>query len=336
MIGMAMLAAGTAPARPDTRLEATLAQWDADPHPDLRGVIVVHDGAVVAERYYNGADADALHDIRSAGKSITALLLGIAIDRGRIGAVDDLVRLYWPEATGGAIGDVALRDVLTMRSGLAAFDADPASPGQEDKLDDAPDPLAFIRALPRADPPGTVYRYNSVTASTAGIVVAKAAGMPMERFAATALFAPLGITRWRWAADAASYTKGQGNLALRLRDLATIGEMVRRHGVYRGHRVVSAAWLAQVLAPTVPIGTVDRYADFYGYFWYGKTLAIDGRNVRISFASGNGGNKLYIVPQRHLVVAIQSSAYGQGYGQKRSEDILKAILRITARRARPR
>ncbi|MDV6330966.1 serine hydrolase [Asticcacaulis sp. 201] len=312
--------------RSETTLDTVLTHFDQDAHSDLKGVVVLRDGHIVAERYYNGETPDALHDIRSAGKSITSLLVGIAIDRKAIHGIDDPVSLYWPEAKSRPVGEVPLRDILTMRSGLAAFDEDPASPGNEDRMDDAADPLAFVLSVPRADPPGLRYRYNSVTAYTAGVVVAKATGRSLESFASTALFAPLGITRWHWASDASGYTKGQGNLLLTTRDLAKIGEMVREGGVYEGRRIVSEAWLADALSPKVTISDTDPYANGYGYFWYAKNQQIDGQPVTVSFASGNGGNKIYIVPSRHLVVAITSSAYGKGYGQKRSEAILKAIL----------
>lgn len=311
---------------PDRALDAVLASLDKDEHPDLKRVVVMRDGHIVAERYFNGDTAETLHDIRSAGKSITSLLMGIAINRRRIASIDDPVARYWPKAKGSAIGDVPLRDVLTMRSGLAAFDDDPASPGNEDKMDEAADPLAFVLSIPRADQPGSRYRYNSVTAHVAGVVVAKATGGTLADFARANLFAPLGITRWQWSSDAAGYTKGQGNLSLTTRSLATIGEMVRERGRYHGRRIVSADWLRQALAPKVDITASDPFADGYGYFWYAKTQQIDGKAVPVSFASGNGGNKIYVVPSRHLVVAITSSAYGHGYGQRRSEAILKTIL----------
>ena len=325
-LGAVALCAASAPSRIDPALDTLLATFDHDPHPDLRGVVVLRDGRMVGERYYNGETADTLHDVRSAGKSVTSLLAGIAIDRGKIHGVDDTISTYWPESRGSAIGDVAIKDVLTMRSGLAAFDEDPASPGNEDKLDAAPDPLAFLLTVPRADPPGSRYRYNSLTAYTAGVVVAKATGQTMADFARTALFAPLGIRRWRWDADSAGYTKGQGNLSLTARSFAAIGEMVRGEGLYRGRRIVSARWIRDSLAPKVAIAN-DLYADGYGYLWYSKVLQVDGKPIAISFASGNGGNKIYVIPTRRMVVAITSSAYGHGYGQKRSEAILRAILR---------
>lgn len=320
------LGAAPSEARTDPKLQAVLILRDHDEHPDLKGVVVLRDGRVVAERYYNGETADSLHDIRSVGKSITSLLFGIAMDRGAIRSVTDPVAAYWPEAKRSAIGSVPLNDILTMRSGLAAYDDDPASPGNEEKMDAAPDPLSFVLAVPAADPPGSVYRYNSVTAYIAGVVTAKATKQTMATFARSALFAPLGITKWEWASDTAGYTKGQGNLSITARGLATIGELVRNDGRYHGRQLVSAAWLRMALAPKVNISSSDSYADGYGYFWYSKAQSIGGQWIPVSFASGNGGNKIYVIPSRHLVVAITSSAYGHGYGQRRSEGILKDIL----------
>ena len=108
--------------------------------------------------------------------------------------------------------------------------------------------------------------------------------------------------------------------------------MVRERGRYKGRRVVSARWIDAMLAPKQAISAVDPYADGYGYFWYYRVHQIAGQPVPVSFASGNGGNKIYIIPSRHLVVAITSSAYGKGYGQRRSQAILQALLAADIKR----
>jgi CubicO group peptidase (beta-lactamase class C family) len=157
-------------------------------------------------------------------------------------------------------------------------------------------------------------------------VVERAAQMPMQDFARSALFGPLGIDRFSWATDVAGHTKGQGNLSITARDMAKIGQMVLDGGQFEGKRIVSATWVAESLTPRVAIGVVDPYAEGYGYFWYAKALNVGRETVKIHFASGNGGNKIYVVPSRHWVVAITSSAYNSGYGQRRSQDILTALL----------
>lgn len=316
------------PAAPahDARFMAPLAAWDRDEDRTLQGVVVLRDGQRVAERYYNGATADSLNDVRSAGKSITALLATIAMDRGAIASASDPVARYWPEASRSALAKASVDDLLTMRSGLAAEDEDPASPGQEDRLDEAADPVAFLLSVPAREAPGKTWRYNSLTSYAAGLVIGKATGMDLGAFASSALFEPLGITSWRWDKDAAGHTKGQGNLWLSTRSLAAIGEMVRRGGEYDGRRIVSAGGTEALMQPRVAIAAKDPYADQYARSWYYKVHTPSGRRVPVWFASGNGGNKIYVVPELRLVVAVTSQAYGRGYGQRRSQAILQAVL----------
>ncbi|MGK5027923.1 serine hydrolase domain-containing protein [Janthinobacterium sp. RB2R34] len=320
-----LIAAVYSPCALAATLEQVLQQQDADSHSDLRAVVILRDGELVAERYYNGQSADSLHDMRSAGKSVTALLVGAAVARSQL-ETTGTVGQYWPEVAGSPAGKVVLDDLLTMRSGLAAFDEDATSPGNEDKLDEAPDPAAFVRSIPKVADSATLYRYNSLGAYIAGRVVESASGVDLDTFAGSVLFAPLGITRWQWGRDVAGHAKGQGNLSLTPRDMATIGQLVLDDGVANGRRVIASGWLKAALAPRVAIGKADRYADHYGYFWYGKTYDVDGENVKVSFASGNGGNKIYVIPARRMVVAVATKAYGKPYGQRRSEDILKALL----------
>ncbi|MFK3650348.1 serine hydrolase domain-containing protein [Lysobacter enzymogenes] len=322
---VALSLSAAAPARAaDAALERVLARWDGDVRADLKAVVVLRDGAVVAQRYYNGADAQSLHDIRSAGKSVTALLAGIAADRGRL-RFDRPVARCLP-ARSKALAGVRAGDLLSMRSGLDADDERADSPGNEDRLDEAADPVAFALAVPRREAPGTRYAYNSLTAYLAGLCVEGATGQPLDEFANEQLFAPLGIADWRWQRDAGGHAKGQGNLSLRAGDFARIGQMALDGGRWQGREIVRADTLRAILAPRVRIDAVDPYADAYGYFWYRKTQRIGSDDIEVVFASGNGGNKLYLVPSRRMVVAIQSSAYGRGYGQRRSQDILRALL----------
>lgn len=90
--------------------------------------------------------------------------------------------------------------------------------------------------------------------------------------------------------------------------------------------MVSRRWIERSLSPVVPISDVDPFADSYGYMWYTKDLDVAGKRVRVHFASGNGGNKIYIIPERKTVVAIASAAYGRPYGQRRSQEVLRGIL----------
>ncbi len=311
-------------------LTSLVTELRADERRDLNGVFVSIDGATALEEYFNGEGPDTLHDMRSAGKSITSLLVGIAIDRGLIRGVDVPLTTLLPEPPAPDKARITLEDVLTMRSGLDADDEMPESAGNEDKMDRAPDWLAFALRVPMKETPGRTYVYASVNAFLAGAVVERATGAPLDEFATKYLFEPLGITKTQWRRGPNNRTAGQGNLRMRLRDMARIGQMVLHAGAIdagQGSRqVVSRAWIQRSLAGITSIAARDPYADAYGYMWYLKPLTVGGRTVTVHFASGNGGNKIYIIPSHRMVVAITSSAYGRGYGQQRSQDILLRVL----------
>jgi CubicO group peptidase (beta-lactamase class C family) len=311
-------------------LTSLVTELRADERRDLNGVFVALDGATVLEEYFNGEGPETLHDMRSAGKSITSLAVGIAIDRGLIRGVDVPLTTLLPDPSAPDKAGIKLEDVLTMRSGLEADDENAESAGNEDRMDQAPDWLAFGLRVPMKDTPGRTYTYSSLNAFLAGAVVERATGGPLDVFATKHLFEPLGITKTEWRRGPNNRTAGQGNLRLRLRDMARIGEMVLHEGMSGSgrdsRRVVSSAWIKRSLTGIVPIAAGDPYADAYGYMWYLKKHMIGTRAVTVHFASGNGGNKIYVIPSHRMVVAITSSAYGRGYGQRRSQEILLRVL----------
>ncbi len=300
-----------------------------DPHHDLKGIVIVRDGRLVSERYFNGDSVDSLHDIRSATKSITSLLMGIAIDKGLVHSVNVSISLYLPGLPKDGKEKITIRDLLNMRSGLDADDSDPKSPGNEDNLDQSSDWIRTVYSIPVKRQPGTNYLYCSLNAFLAGAIVENASHQPLDRFAKANLFDLLGIEKFSWRHVPVERTTGQGNLYITTRDEAAIGELMLADGIVRGRRILTHDWIAQSLASQVAIADVDPYADFYGYMWYTKTEAVGDRKFKVHFASGNGGNKIYLIPSLHMVVAITSSAYNQKYGQRRSQDILLKILAAT-------
>lgn len=307
-------------------LDKIYAKLRTDEHADLKGIVVLCNGQRVSETYFNGDTAESLHDIRSATKSITATLMGIAIQQRLVHSVDDSIARYLPRLPHDGKQNITVRDLLTMRSGLAADDDDPLSPGNEDNLDKAPDWLKAAYAVPMKDQPGRAYVYCSLNAFLTGVIVSNAAGMPLDEFARKNLFDPMGIAQFNWLKAAGGQTKGQGNLSIRTRDLAAVGQMYLDGGVFQGRRILASGWIEQSWAKQVPIAAKDPYADAYGFMWYFRDELTAIGTTPVHFASGNGGNKIYVVPSRHLVIAITSSAYGHGYGQRRSQSILLDIL----------
>ena len=306
---------------------STMAQ---EPHHDLKGIVIVRDGRLVSEHYFNGDSVDTLHDIRSATKSLTSLLMGLAIQKGLVHSVDDSIALYLPGLPKDGKEKITVKDLLNMRSGLDAYDDDSSSPGNEDRLDASADWIRTVYAVPMKLAPGAKYVYCSLNAFLTGAIVENASHMPLSQFAKTNLFDPVGVQNFSWRHVPVDRTTGQGNLSITTRDEAAIGELMLSDGVVNSRRILNHEWIAKSLASQVAISDSDPYADFYGYMWYTKAEPVGDHKVEVHFASGNGGNKIYIIPSLHMVVAITSSAYGQGYGQRRSQDILLKILAATA------
>ncbi len=310
-------------------IEALYAEITEDQHHDLKGIVILRNGHLVSERYFNGDGASTLHDIRSATKSITALLMGIAIQRGLVHSVNDSIALYLPDLPADGKEKITIKDLLNMRSGLDADDDDPKTPGDEDNLDKSADWLKTIYSVPIKEPAGRTYNYASINAFLTGAIIENTSHMPLDRFADSNFFRPLGIDQETWRHVPVNRVTGQGNLSITTRDLAAIGELVLNGGRAEGKQIVPEAWIAQCTAKQVVSSAHDPYSDYYGYMWYTKAEPVGHSTVEVHFASGNGGNKAYVIPSLHMVVAITSSAYSTNYGQRRSQNILLKILSAT-------
>jgi CubicO group peptidase (beta-lactamase class C family) len=297
-----------------------------DPHHDLKGIVILRDGHLVDEAYFNGDTAETLHDIRSATKSITAALMGIALQQGAVHTVDDSIATYLPGLPHDGKQQITIRDLLNMRSGLDANDEYPSTPGDEDNLDRSTDWIRTAYQIPLKTKPGTQYLYCSLNAFLTGAIIENATHISLDQFAKKYLFEPIGIRSFEWRHVPIDRTTGQGNLQITARNAAAIGELFLNGGRVEGKQIVPAEWVKQSLASQVPISFSDSYADYYGYMWYTKSETVGNHMVLVHFASGNGGNKIYLVPSLNMVVAITSSAYSTNYGQRRSQDILLKIL----------
>lgn len=292
------------------RLEQAVASLPAPAEHGMHSMLVLRRGKLVREVYWNGYGRDIQQDLRSATKSITALLTGIAIDRGAIAGVGQPLRTYLKAAYPAAPAlahDITLEHLMTMRSGLACDDRDAASPGQEDRMYRQRDWVGYFLNLPVAHAPGADTHYCTGGVVTLGRIIAEATRQPIPAFAGEALFAPLGIVGTRWAQfDGGGQTDTGGHLKLRPRDLAKIGQLVLQQGRWNGRQLVSAEWIAQATREHTRIE--DRRMP-YGYLWWLSPTVHHGKQVQVAYASGNGGQYLFVVPELELVVVFTGGNY---------------------------
>ncbi|MES2521394.1 MAG: serine hydrolase [Gemmatimonadota bacterium] len=310
-------------------------------YPDVHSILLLVRDTLVLEEYFYGTTPDTPHQLRSATKSIISLLAGIALSQGLIASdtIDAMRALGYPAANNGG-STIRLRDLLTMRTGLACEDWDPASPGNESRMYEQPDWMAFFAGLPRDTTPGTRASYCSGAALAVGRIIERAAGIALPAYAQRELFAPLGIqaedVRWQFRLDS-SAPNDFGQIWLRPRDMAKIGMLVANGGAWGGRQVVPGRYIAAATARHTAIGSRG-----YGYLWWHQWFGVQsgGAETRVEtvVASGHGGQKIYIVPAFDAVVVFTGGAYS-GLVESAANDIvaremLPALLDTRAERRR--
>lgn len=286
----------------------------AGSYPDVRSVLVYREHALVLEEYFYGYDRDRPHQMRSLTKSVISLLAGAAVDRGLL-TLDApvLSRLGYTSIANPdpRKARITLRDLLSNRSGLACDDNDAASPGNESKLYDTPDwPKAFVD-LPVIATPGTVGRYCSFGILTAGRLIELAAGRPLAKFAQDVLFGPLGIstTQWHWTFVLDRSQRNEyGQIYLRPRDMLKLGLLIRQRGTWQGRRVISRSWIEAAIAKQSHIENSD-YGLGIWHRWYNVSTTRGVKRVDTIMLSGNGGQKVYLVPSLDLIAVFTGGAF---------------------------
>ena len=283
-------------------------------YPDVRSILVYHKGALRLEEYFYGYDRDRPHPMRSLTKSVISLLAGAAVDRRLLR--DDEPVLGKLGYMGSENPDprkarVTLLDLLSNQSGFACNDYDGASPGNEVKLYEAPDWTKAFVDLPMVADPGTVGRYCSGGIITAGRIIERVAVKALPDFAHEVLFEPLGIQRsgWIWNFKLERSQRNEfGQVYLRPRDMLKLGILIQQRGEWEGRRVISASWIEKAVAPQSRIDDSDYGLGFW-HRWYRVETATGARRVETIMLSGNGGQKVYLVPSLDLIVVFTGGSF---------------------------
>ena len=300
-------------------LDAMVSAIEANDYRRIEGVIVERSGEILFEDYYRESDPESRIDARSAGKSITALALGMAIDDGAIAGVDLPLLSFFadrePIAHDGADKRaITLHDTLTMASTLDCNDWTMRSPGNEERMYDSGNWTRFALDIPvdaefRRDPESGQGRFSYCTAGVylLGRVVERTVGEPFEAFVQRRLFDPLEITDPIWRRSPEGVVQTGGQLSLRVRDFTALGRLVLNGGVHDGTRLISRDWVRGLFRPHVR-ATADQS---YGYLWWFANFRAPEaeRDYSALMMSGNGGNKVALFPELDTVVTILATNY---------------------------
>lgn len=272
--------------------------------------LVVHHDRLVDERYFDGADRQARQTSFSVAKSVVSTLVGIAIDEGLVGSVEDPVTRYLPElaARDPRFGRVTLRDLLTMSSGLRYRETELPWPWTDDTYTYYGVDLRDV-ALNRTRverPPGQQWQYNNYHPLLLGMVLERATGMPVSDYASTRVWRPLGAeadATWNLDSRRSGFEKLESGLNATPADFARFGLLFLHDGEWNGRRIVSRDW---VRAATAADATTDP-AEFYQYLWW-----VDVERPGRFYALGNLGQYVYVAPDADAVIVRFGRDWGIG------------------------
>ncbi|WP_249352381.1 MULTISPECIES: serine hydrolase [unclassified Rudaea] len=304
----------------------------------ITSVVVAQRGELVYERYFNGTTRDTLNDMRSATKTLTAMLAGAAIDRGLIGDAQAKVYPYFRDLPSLRNADprkdaFTLEDLLTMSSLWECDDDNQFSTGNEERMYVTENWLRFTLELPikgfapwmtkPADSPyGRAFSYCTAGAFTAGALVERAVYKHLDAFAAEVFEKPLGIAKSHWNFSPDGIAMGGGGARYASRDIAKIGQTLADGGRWRGKQILSKRWVEAMLTPHARA----RDDAEYGYLIWRFHFMRDGKDQPAWAMSGNGGNYVFILPDLQLVAVVTSNAYNQRNSHAQSQELFRDFI----------
>ncbi len=308
-------------------LDSMLREVEAGNYVGIHSILIVKDGSLVLESYFEGYSRDAPHEIRSATKSIGSILTGIAIDKGYISSENVQIYRYFEDdyepidEWSIPFRKVEIRHLLSMVSG---YDCDDLASNFscEDGMHNSDDWIKYSLDLPFAHSPGNHWAYNSCSLSLVGEIVVQSSGMALERFADQFLFEPLGIKNYHWMHSPKGRAWIGGGAWMIPREMAKIGQLMLNRGVWSGKRLLSEEWVDKSTSlQSNPLNGVD-----YGYLWQRCEAYIGRELVSAFWASGNGGQYIIVLPGQDMVVVFTGGNFNSQLASQPFNILVEYIL----------
>lgn len=262
--------------------------------PTRRSLILMRNGFIVYEQYFNGSSRSDSNNVASVSKSFLSALVGIALNEGFMLTVDDHVADYLPAyfaaAEDARLKDLRLRHLLTMTHGLAWRENE-----SQRLLNRSSDWVADILSLPVSSEPGALFHYSTGASHVLSAALTEATGMSTCEFAHHYLLEPLGIEAEFWGVDPKGYFTGGHSVSMTAREVARFGQLFLDEGNWQGEQLIPGWWVVASTTPQVDIG--NNYAG-YGYYWWLNRIG----TYDMYSALGAGGQILHVIPALEFVM----------------------------------
>ena len=285
--------------------------WETD--INIHSIMIVRYGYKIMDAYSYPLTAEDMHPIYSITKSVTSSLIGIAIDKGYIKNVKQPVLDFFPNQVPKDIDDrkkaITIEHLLSMSSGLDCRDSYNHYWAGLTQLESSSDWAQFVIGLPMAETPGTHFNYCNGGTFLLSAILQKQTGMNSLLFAEKYLFGPLGISGMDWPSNPRGISIGYGGLHMRPQDMAKIGYLYLKNGLWEDRQIISSQWIKD--STHKHIATAESFG--YGYQWWTS-------ESHQYHAMGYGGQYIFAVPD-HDIVAVFT-----GYLDRKDWNIPKTLL----------
>ncbi|MEZ4633429.1 MAG: serine hydrolase [Caldilineaceae bacterium] len=305
----------------------------------LKGLLVIKNGQLVAEGYFNdGADDKAR--LQSVTKSITSASAGLALAEGCFSDIEQPIIDYFPSCGSdrrcARKAEITIRHLLQMRAG---YPWEESTPDLFDLLYSGFRPSTLLD-VPLVRDPGSGFDYSNLSSHLLGIVVARACATDLRSFAQEHLFGPLGIEAGEWITDWEGYYNGHADLHLTARDAAKFGLLYLDEGSFNGDQIIPADWVDESHqgysadindSAGVSFGRLGRYLRHvgYGYQWWIATAG----DHDFAFAWGHGGQLIVVLDDLDMVVVtVADPMFGRHGGDawKHEQSIINLVAKFVS------
>lgn len=295
---------------------------------DITSIVIIKNGKLLLEEYFNKYQRDSLHDTRSVGKSFASALMGIAIKDGYIKNENQKISEFYNLKTfknySSQKENVTIKSLLTMSSGFNGNDQDYESPGNEENMYPTDNWIKFTLDLPMTENKiGKIWNYFTAGAVLSGDILDQSVPKGLKNYADKKLFQPLGISNYNWQLTPQQKPSLAGGLRMNTLDLAKFGQLYKNNGVWNGKTILNKDWIKKSFT-----NYFSNTPDFegYGYLFWRKVYTIGNKSFETYQSSGNGGNKIIIFKELPLVMVITAKAYNQPYSHSQVDKIVQEYL----------